>query len=337
MLCETASSKALSSRTFRRPVRGLRRRHHASPPDQGRTEELTVTLFTKAAARTPARRRCPRARHRLRRGRSRPRPSTSTLRAVSGRSTTPQVFVNGDAIGGADELANWLEVDRARGLIHFQGAPPRDAPAPEIAAMPLPSPPGRGGPFCLALHAPCTAHPHNRRSPIDQVLAHAPPRPGRHTASAFPGYGPASRPRLSLQTPRLRGSDARLHRAALDRDRRLHRPWRRPPASPPATAQTLRRLRERGQARRPCLRQPPYLAPSAPCTRLSSVVEQRLRRIYCRGRPHRHSRTTSGSCSMSGTTGKDSISASRPICLTLALTQSRRLPARSPQAPPSSP
>ena len=34
--------------------------------------------------------------------------STSTLRAVSGRSSTPQVFVDGQAIGGADELETFL-------------------------------------------------------------------------------------------------------------------------------------------------------------------------------------------------------------------------------------
>ncbi|HSG88076.1 MAG TPA: glutathione peroxidase [Pseudomonadales bacterium] len=35
--------------------------------------------------------------------------STSTLRAVSGRSTSPQVFIDGEAIGGADELISFLE------------------------------------------------------------------------------------------------------------------------------------------------------------------------------------------------------------------------------------
>ena len=82
---------------------------HLDP--QGRTEELMVTLFTKAGCTH-----CTRAKTMLRAhgigfeevglGHG---LSTSTLRAVSGRSTTPQVFVNGDAIGGADELANWLE------------------------------------------------------------------------------------------------------------------------------------------------------------------------------------------------------------------------------------
>jgi len=32
-----------------------------------------------------------------------------TLRAVTGRTTFPQVFVNGEHIGGADELERWLE------------------------------------------------------------------------------------------------------------------------------------------------------------------------------------------------------------------------------------
>jgi glutaredoxin len=31
-----------------------------------------------------------------------------TLRAVANRTTYPQVFVNGQHIGGADELAAWL-------------------------------------------------------------------------------------------------------------------------------------------------------------------------------------------------------------------------------------
>ena len=34
--------------------------------------------------------------------------SESTIRAVSGRSTVPQVFVNGDRIGGSEELETWL-------------------------------------------------------------------------------------------------------------------------------------------------------------------------------------------------------------------------------------
>lgn len=32
-----------------------------------------------------------------------------TLRAVSGATSLPQVFINGEPIGGADELANWLD------------------------------------------------------------------------------------------------------------------------------------------------------------------------------------------------------------------------------------
>ena len=82
---------------------------HLDP--QGRTEALSVALFTK-----PGCTHCTRAKTMLREhgigfeevglGHG---LSTSTLRAVSGRSTTPQVFVNGDAIGGADELASWLE------------------------------------------------------------------------------------------------------------------------------------------------------------------------------------------------------------------------------------
>lgn len=35
--------------------------------------------------------------------------SYSSLAAVSGQGTTPQVFVDGDRIGGADELEAWLE------------------------------------------------------------------------------------------------------------------------------------------------------------------------------------------------------------------------------------
>ena len=34
--------------------------------------------------------------------------SESTIRAVSGRSSVPQVFVNGDLIGGSEDLENWL-------------------------------------------------------------------------------------------------------------------------------------------------------------------------------------------------------------------------------------
>lgn len=39
--------------------------------------------------------------------------STSTLRAVSGRSSSPQVFIDGQAIGGADELERFLETREA--------------------------------------------------------------------------------------------------------------------------------------------------------------------------------------------------------------------------------
>ncbi len=37
----------------------------------------------------------------------------SVLRAVSGEGTVPQVFVNGEHIGGSDDLAKWLEHRRA--------------------------------------------------------------------------------------------------------------------------------------------------------------------------------------------------------------------------------
>ena len=36
-----------------------------------------------------------------------------SLRALSGATTVPQVFVDGELIGGADQLAAWLEHDRA--------------------------------------------------------------------------------------------------------------------------------------------------------------------------------------------------------------------------------
>lgn len=39
--------------------------------------------------------------------------STSTLRAVSGRSSSPQVFIDGQAIGGADELEAFFETREA--------------------------------------------------------------------------------------------------------------------------------------------------------------------------------------------------------------------------------
>ena len=38
--------------------------------------------------------------------------SDRTLRAVSGATTVPQVFVNGQRIGGADELERWLATDK---------------------------------------------------------------------------------------------------------------------------------------------------------------------------------------------------------------------------------
>ena len=38
--------------------------------------------------------------------------SERTLRAVTGRTTVPQVFVNGALIGGADELESWLSTDQ---------------------------------------------------------------------------------------------------------------------------------------------------------------------------------------------------------------------------------
>ncbi len=36
-----------------------------------------------------------------------------TLRAVTGRNTFPQIFINGTPIGGADDLEAWLSRDRA--------------------------------------------------------------------------------------------------------------------------------------------------------------------------------------------------------------------------------
>ena len=39
--------------------------------------------------------------------------SDRTLRAVAARNTFPQIFVNGEHIGGADDLENWLRKDRA--------------------------------------------------------------------------------------------------------------------------------------------------------------------------------------------------------------------------------
>ena len=35
--------------------------------------------------------------------------SYSSLAAISGQGTTPQIFIDGEHIGGADELQNWLE------------------------------------------------------------------------------------------------------------------------------------------------------------------------------------------------------------------------------------
>jgi glutaredoxin len=37
----------------------------------------------------------------------------ATLRAVSGRSTVPQIFVNGDHIGGSEELEQYLSKSKA--------------------------------------------------------------------------------------------------------------------------------------------------------------------------------------------------------------------------------
>jgi glutaredoxin-like protein len=39
--------------------------------------------------------------------------SESTIRAVSGVSTVPQVFINGDHIGGSEELERYLNESRA--------------------------------------------------------------------------------------------------------------------------------------------------------------------------------------------------------------------------------
>jgi glutaredoxin-like protein len=39
--------------------------------------------------------------------------SLTTLKAMSGNVTTPQVFVDGQLIGGADELVNWLKSDES--------------------------------------------------------------------------------------------------------------------------------------------------------------------------------------------------------------------------------
>ena len=37
----------------------------------------------------------------------------ATLRAVSGRSTVPEIFINGDFIGGAEELESYLQKAKA--------------------------------------------------------------------------------------------------------------------------------------------------------------------------------------------------------------------------------
>ncbi len=37
----------------------------------------------------------------------------STIRAVSGRSTVPQVFINGNLIGGSEELETYLSSSQA--------------------------------------------------------------------------------------------------------------------------------------------------------------------------------------------------------------------------------
>ena len=40
--------------------------------------------------------------------------SDRSLRAVSGSTTVPQVFVNGKLIGGADDLDKWLNTDQSK-------------------------------------------------------------------------------------------------------------------------------------------------------------------------------------------------------------------------------
>ncbi|EPJ46325.1 MAG: putative peroxiredoxin/glutaredoxin family protein [Osedax symbiont Rs1] len=37
--------------------------------------------------------------------------STSSLQAISGKGSTPQIFIDGDLIGGADELETWLNTE----------------------------------------------------------------------------------------------------------------------------------------------------------------------------------------------------------------------------------
>jgi glutaredoxin-like protein len=39
--------------------------------------------------------------------------SDSTLRAVAGDTSVPQIFVNGRRVGGADDLENWLAARQA--------------------------------------------------------------------------------------------------------------------------------------------------------------------------------------------------------------------------------
>ena len=38
--------------------------------------------------------------------------SFSSLKAISGRSTTPQIYIEGQHIGGADELEKWFKVNK---------------------------------------------------------------------------------------------------------------------------------------------------------------------------------------------------------------------------------
>ena len=42
--------------------------------------------------------------------------SLTTLKAISGNGTTPQVFIDGQLIGGADELEAWLKKNKTSGL-----------------------------------------------------------------------------------------------------------------------------------------------------------------------------------------------------------------------------
>jgi len=82
---------------------------HLDP--QASAQEMLVTVFTK-----PGCAHCARAKGMLReRGIGFEEValgsglSTATLRAISGHSTAPQIFVNGASIGGADDLQTWLE------------------------------------------------------------------------------------------------------------------------------------------------------------------------------------------------------------------------------------